>query len=94
MQNVKNPKQRSPYAMKFEDRFHEERENDNSDVLEVRLGILIKTNSRSKKKDKVTFQFPAEESVLLAASTKKPTDREFVFDSGSNMHRVSSRDGF
>ena len=36
--------------------------------------------------------FPAEEWVLLAASTKVPEEREFVVDSGTSMHVVSKRD--
>ena len=73
---VKHLHQGSPYAMKFEDRSHEETER----------------QQRCKEKDKTTFYSPAEEWVLPAASTKEPEDREFVVDSGASMHMVSKRD--
>ena len=68
------------------------RQDDSSDVPEARLGILIKTYTSSKKKDKAAFYFPAEEWVLLAASTKEPEEREFVVDLGASMHMVSKED--
>ena len=92
VQNVKNPQQGSPYAMKFEDRFHEERENDNSDVLKLRIGILIKTNSRSKKKARLHSSFPRRNGCSRLRQRKNPSEREFVFDSGAILHRVSKRD--
>ena len=45
-----------------------------------------------KEKDKATFCSPAEEWILLAASTKEPEEREFVVESGVSMHMVSKRD--
>ena len=42
---VKNPHQRSPYAMKIEDRSHEETERDNSDAPEARHGTLPNKNN-------------------------------------------------
>ena len=50
--NVKVPHQRSPYALKFEDRSHEETER-NSDVPEARLGILPEIFTSSKKRTKL-----------------------------------------
>ena len=64
--------------------------NDSSDVPEARLGILVKTNTSSKK-NKAAFYFSAEEWVLLAASTKEPEEREFVAD-GASVHTVSKKD--
>ena len=58
----------------------------------ARLGMLPKTYTSSKKKDKAAFYFPAEEWVLRAASTKEPEEREFVVDSGASMHMVSKKD--
>ena len=46
---VKNPHQRSPHAMKFEDRPHEETERQQAMVPEARLGTLPKTHSSSKR---------------------------------------------
>ena len=68
---VKVPHQRSPYAVKFKDRSHE----DSSDVPEARLGILPQTHFKLKENDKTTFHSPAEEWVLPAASTKEPEER-------------------
>ena len=44
------------------------------------------------EKDRATFYSPAEEWVLLAASTKEPEERKCVVDSGASMHMVSKRD--
>ena len=44
--------------------------NDSSDVPEVRLGILLKTFSSSKKKVKAAFYSPAEEWVLRVRQQK------------------------
>ena len=41
---------------------------------------------------KTTFYSPSDEWVLLAASTIKPEEREFVVDSGASMHVVSRKD--
>ena len=68
--------------------------NDNSDVPEARRGILPKTYTSSKKKTRLLSTFPAEEWVLLAASTKEPEEIEFVVDSGARMHMVSKKDLF
>ena len=51
-----------------------------------------KTLSRSKKKDKAAFYFPAEGRLLPIASTKEPEERDFVVDSGAGMHMLSKRD--
>ena len=63
-----------------------------SDVPEARLGILLKNIFKLKEKDKAAFYFPAEESVLPAASTKELEERYFVVDSGESMHMVSKKD--
>ena len=41
-----------------------------------------------QEKEKATFDSPAEEWVLPAASTKEPEER----DSGASMHMVSKKD--
>ena len=53
---------------------------------------LAKHFSKLKENDKATFYSPAEEWVLLAASTKEPEERKFVVDSGAGMHMVSKKD--
>ena len=77
---VKNPHQRSPYAMKFEDRSHEETER-RQRCARSKAWNLAKNKYKLKEKDKATFYSPAEEWVLLAASIKEPEEREFVVDS-------------
>ena len=55
-------------------------------------GNLPKTFTSSKEKDKTTFSSPSEEWVLLVTSIKGLEEREFVVDSGANMHMVSRKD--
>ena len=88
---VKHPHQRSPYAMKFEDRSHEETERQQR-CAQSKAWNLARYIYELKEKDKATFYFPAEEWVLPAASTKEPEEREFVVDSGASMHVVSKKD--
>ena len=89
--NVKVPHQRSPYAMKFEDRSHEETDRQQR-CDRSKAWNLARSIHKLKEKDKAAFYFPAEEWVLLAASTKEPEEREFVVDSGASMHMVSKKD--
>ena len=88
---VKVPHQRSLYALKFEERSHEETERQQR-CARSKAWNLAKIIYKLKEKDKATFHFPAEERVLSAASTKEPEEREFVVDSGASMHMVSNRD--
>ena len=89
--NVKVLHQRSPCAVKFEDRSHEETERQQR-CARSKASNLAKNIYKLKEKDKTTFYLLAEEWVLLAASTKEPEEREFVVDSGASMHMVSKRD--
>ena len=89
--NVKVPHQRSPHAMKFEDRSHEETARQQR-CARSKAWNLAKHIYKFKEKDKAAFYFPAEEWVLPAASTKEPEEREFVVDSGASMHMVSKKD--
>ena len=68
--NVKIPHQRSPYAMKFEDRSHEETERQQR-CARSKAWNLAKNIYKLKEKEKAAFYIPAEEWVLLAASTKE-----------------------
>ena len=89
--NVKAPYERSPYAMKFEDRSHEETERQQR-CARSKAWNLAKNIYKLIEKYKAAFYFPAEEWVLPAASTKEPEEREFVVDSGASMHMVSKKD--
>ena len=88
---VKNPHQRSPYAVKFEDRSHEETGRQER-CARSKAWNLAKNIYKLKENDQATFHSPAEEWVLPAASTKEPEEREFVVDSGASVHVVSKRD--
>ena len=88
---VKNPHQRSLYAMKFEDLSHEETERQQR-CARSKAWNLDQNIFKLKQNDQVTFCSPAEEWVLPAASTKEPEERKFVVDSGASMHMVSKRD--
>ena len=82
--NVKVPHSESPYAMKFEDRSHEETERQQQ-CARSKAWNLAKNRYKLKEQDKAAFHFPAEEWVLPAASTKEPEDREFVVDSAASV---------
>ena len=75
--HVKVPHQRSPYAMKFEDRSHEETERQQRCARSKAWNLANHIN-KLKEKDKAAFHFPAEEWILPAASTKEPEEREIV----------------
>ena len=87
---VKNSHQRSPYAVKFEDRSQETERQQR--CARSKAWNLAKNMYKLKEKDKAAFYFPAEEWVLTAASTKEPEERVFVVDSGASMHMVSKKD--
>ena len=88
---VKLPHQRSPHAVKFEDRFQEETERQER-CARGDAWTLAKNTFELKEKAKATFFSPADEWVLPAASTTQPEEREFVVDSGASMHVVSRKD--
>ena len=66
---VKNPHQRSPYAVKFEERSNEETERQQR-CARSKAWTLPKIYTL-KENDKATFYSPAVEWVLPAASIKK-----------------------
>ena len=88
---VKNTHQRSPYAVKFEDRSQEETKRQQR-CTRGKAWNLAKNIYKLKEKEKATFFSLSEEWVMPAASTKKMEEREFVVDSGASMHMVSKRD--
>ena len=67
---VKNPHQRSPYALECEDQSQEETERQQR-CARSKAWNLAKNIHKLKEKDKATFYSPAEEWVLKAASTKE-----------------------
>ena len=71
---VKNLHQRSPYALKFEDRSHEETTRQQR-CAQSKAWNLAKNIYNLKEKDKAAFYFTAEAWVLLAVSTKEPKER-------------------
>ena len=88
---VKAPHQRSPYAMKFEDRSQEEIERQErcarGDAWRMAKNIL-----ELKETDKATFFSPTTEWCLPAPSVIKLWEREFVVDSGPSVHMLSGKD--
>ena len=88
---VKIPHQRSPYAVKFEDRSPGEIARQErcarGDAWELARKIY-----KLKQEDKASFYSPSEVWILLAASTINSEEREFVADSGASMHMVSKKD--
>ena len=88
---VKILHQRSPHAMKFEDRSQEETDRQQR-CARSKAWNFAENIDKLKEKDKATFYSLSEEWVLPAASTKEPEEREFVVDSGASMHFVSKKD--
>ena len=88
---VKNPHQRTPYAMKYEDQSLEETERQHR-YARSRAWNFAENIYELQENDKATVYSPAEEWVLLAASTKEQEEREFVVDSGASKHMVNKRD--
>ena len=88
---VKISHQRSPYAVKIEDRSQEEAEKQER-CAHGDAWRLAKNNLKLKEKDKATFFSNTNEWCLQAPSVIKPEEREFVVDSGASMHMLSRKD--
>ena len=88
---VKNPHQRSPYAMKFEDQSHEETGRQQR-CARSKAWNLARNTHKLEQKERATFYSPSEEWVMPAASTIKSEERGFVVHSGASMHMVSRKD--
>ena len=88
---VKLPHQRSPHATKFEDSSPGKTARQER-CARGKARSLARNIYKLKEKDKATFYSPAGEWIMLAASTIKPEEREFVVDSGASMHMVSRKD--
>ena len=85
---VKNPHQRSPHAVKFDDPSHEETER-RQRCARSKEWNFAKTFTSSKKKTKQ--HSTRGECVLPAASAKEPEEGEFVVETRASMHVVSKR---
>ena len=86
-----DPHQRNPNVPKFEDRSQEETERQERYAREA-AWKLAKNSLKLKEKHKTAFFSPLENWCLLAPSTLKPEEREFVVDSGASMHVISKKD--
>ena len=89
--NVKVPHQKSPYALKFEDRSHEETERQQR-CARSKAWNLAKNMYKLKEKDKAAFPLPLREVVMPVTSMKEPEENELVVDSGASMHTVTKKD--
>ena len=85
-----NPHQRNPNPPKFEDRSQEETEWQERCVREA-AWKLTKSVLKLKEQERATFFSPSENWCLLALSTLKPEEREFVIDSGASMQMISKK---
>ena len=85
---VEYPNQRSPFAMKIEDRSPGETATQER-CAHCKAWNLARNMNKLKEKDKAPFYSPANEWIMLAAKTE---EREFVVDSGASMHMVSKKD--
>ena len=83
---VKIPHQRSPYAIKIEDRSQEETERQER-CAHDKVWNIERNIDKLKEKDKATFYSSTIEWIMPAALTIKPEER-----SGASMRMVSKRD--
>ena len=93
---VKVHHQRSPYALKFEDRSQDETGRQEQ-CARGNAWILAKNILKLKDKDKATFSSLTNEWCLPALSVTKPEAREFVVNSAaserSELCRIGNRKG-
>ena len=85
------PHERSPCAPKFGERSHEETLHQERCARRVAWD-LAKIFSSSRIRTKLRFKTRIEERVMLAPTSKRPEEREFVVDSGASMHMMSKKD--
>ena len=80
---VKVPRQRRPYALKFEDRSQEEIERQER-CARGDAWKLAKNICKLKETEKATFYSPSDEWVLPAASTTKP-EQTCIWSAGKTL---------
>ena len=88
--SVKVPHQRSPFAMKFEDRSQEETERQQR-CARSKAGNLAKHFTSSKKKTKLHSTRLQKSAYSRLLQQNEPEEKEFVVDSAARMHMVSKR---
>ena len=88
---VKSSHQRSPYAVKIVDRTQEETARQER-CARGDAWIFANNTYKLKETEKAAFYSLSDEWILLAASTTKPEEGEFVVDSGASLLVVSKRD--
>ena len=82
------PRQRSPYAPKFEDRSHEETGRQQRCVQSKALD-LANSIYKLKEIDRASFFSPTKRWVpQVPHQESRVREREFVVDSGASMHSV------
>ena len=86
-----DPHQRNPNAPKFEDRSQEETEWQERGAREA-AWRLVKIVLKLREQERATFFSPSDNWCLLAPSTIKLEEREFVVDSRASMHMISKKD--
>ena len=62
------------------------------DALAEQHGIWRKIFTSSKMRTKLRFYNPIEARVMLAPTSKRPKQREFVIDSGASTHMMSEKE--
>ena len=87
---VKVPHQRSPYAVKFEDRSHEETERQER-CAQSKAWDLAK-NIYKLKRTTTYILLACRKVGFPSASAREKEKREFVVDSGASVHMVSEKD--
>ena len=85
------PHERSPGAPKFGERSHEETLHQGRCARKATWDVT-KIIYKLKNSDKTSLYTPIEAKVMLAPSSKKSEEREFVVDSGASMHMTSKKE--
>ena len=83
--------ERNPCAPKFEDRTLQETLQQEW-CARRESWDLAKHVHKLQARDKASFYSPADAEVMLAHSSKKPEEQEFVVDSGASAHMLSKKD--
>ena len=85
------PHERSPCAPKFGERSHEETLHQERCARKAAWD-LAKNIYKLKYSDRTTLYTPIEAKAMVAPTSTRPEEREFVVDSGASMHMVSKRE--
>ena len=88
---VKNPHQRSPQAMKLEDRSHEETGRQKRCARSKALN-LAEQYLQVQRKTRLHSTRPRKKGSSRLRKQKSREEREFVVDPGASTHMVSKKD--